>query len=93
VRTALSDAQVTITTTAASSSPPLLDQVRQLALARGDKEATAHAFVAWIRQFILFHHKRHPRELALPEIGWQRRASKTIILTAKLPGCKKGPGP
>ena len=26
-------------------------------------------FVAWCRRYILFHGKRHPRELALPDIG------------------------
>jgi hypothetical protein len=65
----MSDATVTVSATAVASPPPLLDQVRQQALARSHNAGTAHAFVTWIRQFILFHDKRHPRELALVEIG------------------------
>jgi hypothetical protein len=29
---------------------------------------TEMAYVAWIRQFILFHEKRHPSEMGKPEI-------------------------
>jgi integron integrase len=29
---------------------------------------TEHAYLAWIRRFILFHHKRHPKDMAAPEI-------------------------
>jgi hypothetical protein len=64
----MSDAQATMAATA-PSPPHLLDQVRQQALARGYDEPTTQSFVSWIRQFILYHHKRHLRELALAEIG------------------------
>jgi hypothetical protein len=30
---------------------------------------TEEAYVAWIRRFILFHGKRHPQELGLPEVN------------------------
>jgi len=30
--------------------------------------STERAYVSWIRRFILFHHKRHPQEMAEPEI-------------------------
>jgi integron integrase len=55
----------------ASPPPPprLLDQLRQAARQRGHPEPTVAAFAAWTSRFILFHGKRHPRELGLPEIG------------------------
>src|SRR5262245_12843831 len=55
--------------TAALQPPRLLDQLRQCAEQRGHSPATVAAFIALNRRFILFHGKRHPRELALPEIG------------------------
>jgi len=46
------------------SSPKLLDQVRQAIRLRHYSRRTEAAYVAWIRRFIVFHRKRHPRELA-----------------------------
>ncbi len=43
--------------------PKLLDQVRQLLRVRHYSLRTEEAYVAWIRRYILFHGKRHPREL------------------------------
>lgn len=34
---------------------------------RGDSAPTAENLVSWARAFILFHNKRHPRELGLAE--------------------------
>ena len=45
------------------SPPKLLDQVRQAIRLRHYSRRTESAYVAWIRRFIVFHHKRHPREL------------------------------
>jgi integron integrase len=49
--------------------PRLLDQLCQAARQRGHPEPTVIAFADWNRRFVLFHGKRHPRELGLPEIG------------------------
>jgi len=49
--------------------PRLLDQVRDLALQAGHLPAAAQSFVEWNRRFILFHEKRHPKEMGLAEIG------------------------
>ena len=48
-----------------STSPPpkLLDQVRRAIRARHYSHRTEEAYVAWIRRFILFHHKKHPRSM------------------------------
>ena len=45
------------------SKPKLLDQVRQLMRLRHYSLRTEEAYVGWIRRYILFHGKRHPREL------------------------------
>jgi len=50
------------------SGSPLLERVRQAACNRGDSQPTADNLVSWVRSFILFHDKRHPSELGLPEV-------------------------
>ncbi|MCL6504315.1 MAG: phage integrase N-terminal SAM-like domain-containing protein, partial [Pirellulales bacterium] len=41
----------------------LLDRVRQACRVRHFSIRTEECYVQWIRRFILFHHKRHPREM------------------------------
>ncbi len=48
--------------------PKLLDQVRQAIRARHYSRRTEEAYVHWIRRFILFHGKRHPREMGEPQV-------------------------
>src|SRR5262249_6191732 len=43
--------------------PRLLDQVAQAARQRGASEATTARLVSWARAYVLFHGKRHPRDL------------------------------
>jgi integron integrase len=43
--------------------PKLLDRVRQLMRLRHYSLRTEEAYIGWIRRYILFHDKRHPREL------------------------------
>ena len=50
------------------TSPRLLDLVRQAIRVRHYSLRTEQAFVAWIRRFIVFHGKRHPRELGEREV-------------------------
>jgi Phage integrase, N-terminal SAM-like domain len=45
------------------SKPKLLDQVRQPMRLRHYSLRTEEAYIGWIRRYILFHGKRHPREL------------------------------
>jgi integron integrase len=49
-------------------SPRLLDQVREVIRMRHYSIRTEEAYVQWIRRFILFHGKRHPREMGAPEL-------------------------
>jgi integron integrase len=52
-----------------SQGPPrLLDQVRELIRIRHYSVRTEQAYVQWIRRFILFNGKRHPREMGAPEL-------------------------
>jgi integron integrase len=46
-----------------SPAPRLLDQVREAIRIRHYSYRTEQQYVAWIRRYILFHGRRHPREL------------------------------
>lgn len=48
--------------------PKLLDQVRNLIRLKHYSIRTEQAYLGWIRRFILFHHKRHPKEMGKTEI-------------------------
>jgi integron integrase len=46
----------------------LLDHVRQVIRLKNYSYSTEKAYVYWIKRFILFHDKRHPRTMSAPEI-------------------------
>lgn len=48
--------------------PKLLDQVHAELRLRHYSHRTEKTYVNWIRQYILFHHKRHPAEMGETEI-------------------------
>jgi len=50
--------------------PPekLLDQVRDAILTRHYSYRTEKTHIDWIRRFILFHQKCHPRDMGAPEV-------------------------
>jgi hypothetical protein len=48
--------------------PRLLTRVRQTLRSRHYSRRTEEAYVAWIRRYIFLHGKRHPVEMATPEI-------------------------
>ena len=50
------------------ATPRLLDRVRGAIRVRHYSRRTEQAYVAWIRRFIVFHGKRHPRELGEQEV-------------------------
>jgi integron integrase len=54
--------------TIASDKPKLLEQVRRFMRARRYSLRTEQAYLDWIRRFILFHGKHHPRDLGEMEI-------------------------
>jgi integron integrase len=51
-----------------ANKPKLLDQVRDIIRRRHYSFRTEQAYVDWIRRFILYHHKRHPRDMAEEEV-------------------------
>ena len=46
----------------------LLDQVRDVIRMKHYSRKTEKTYVAWIRRYILYHHKRHPRDMGIREI-------------------------
>jgi len=51
------------------NKPKLLDQVRELMRLRHYSLRTEEAYVGWMRRYILFHGKRHPRDLGESDIA------------------------
>ena len=46
----------------------LLDQVREVMRVKHYSIRTERAYIGWIKKFILFHGKRHPKEMGEPEV-------------------------
>ena len=57
-----------MTTDADQREPRLLDKVRELLRIRHYSIRTEQAYLQWIQRFILFHNKRHPKDLGAPEV-------------------------
>lgn len=51
-----------------SQPPKLLDRLRQQIRVRHYSLRTEETYVQWVRRFILFHQKRHPRDMGKDEI-------------------------
>lgn len=51
-----------------SQQPKLLDQVRQVLRRKNYSYATEKSYIHWIKRFIFFHYKRHPKEMGLSEV-------------------------
>jgi integron integrase len=51
-----------------TNTPRLLDRVRAVLRRKHYSLRTEEAYVGWIKRFVLFHDKRHPREMGLPEV-------------------------
>ncbi|WP_281661134.1 integron integrase [Microvirgula aerodenitrificans] len=48
--------------------PKLLEQLRNAIRSRHYSLRTERAYLGWIKRFILFHHKQHPRDLGAVEV-------------------------
>ncbi len=46
----------------------LLERVNDAIKVKHYSSRTGETYTYWIRQFILFHHKRHPQEMGAPEV-------------------------
>lgn len=51
-----------------SQPPRLMDQLREALRLRHYSLRTEKAYLQWIRRFILFHDKRHPRDMGAAEV-------------------------
>ncbi|WP_439711784.1 phage integrase N-terminal SAM-like domain-containing protein [Acidithiobacillus ferrianus] len=51
-----------------STPPRLLDQVRARIRVMHYSIRTEEAYTDWARRFILFHHKRHPKNMGAAEV-------------------------
>ena len=47
----------------------LLDQYRDAIRLKHYSSRTEKTYVSWVREYILFHNKRHPKEMGIPEIN------------------------
>ena len=47
---------------------PFLESVRELIRVKHLSYRTEEAYLGWIRRYILFHHKRHPKEMGAAEV-------------------------
>ena len=53
----------------AGKSKKLLEQYSEALRNRHYSLRTEKTYVSWVRQYILYHRKRHPREMGVPEIN------------------------
>ncbi len=49
--------------------PRLLDEVRQTCRVRHHSIRTEKAYISWIKRYIYFHNKRHPKDMGAAEIN------------------------
>ena len=52
----------------AAQSPRLLDRVREVARLKHFSLKTERSYLFYIRNYLLFHNQRHPREMGVSEI-------------------------
>jgi hypothetical protein len=60
--------RIPLTPSPESSKPKLMEQVRTVIRLRGMSYRTEQTYCDWIKRFILFHHKRHPKDMGVEEI-------------------------
>jgi hypothetical protein len=58
-----------------------MDQVRDRIRARHGSPRTERAYCSWIRRFIVFHQKRHPRDVGREEVS---RFLTTLATTGRV---------
>jgi len=67
--TSASDVNTASVAALAPASPKLLDSLRQAIRVRHYSIRTEDTYVDWVRRFILFHGKRHPRDMGATEVA------------------------
>lgn len=54
-----------------NAEPPkrkFLDQLRDVLRAKHYSRRTEESYVGWVRRYILFHNKRHPKDMGSEEV-------------------------
>src|SRR5215211_4134232 len=54
--------------TSSPQAKKLLDQMRDVLQTQHYSYRTENTYVEWAKRFILFHKKRHPRDMGVPEV-------------------------
>ena len=71
-----------------SSNSPFMEMVRSEIRLRGYSLRTEKSYLFWIKQFILFHNKRHPSSMAGPEVkqflSWLAVTRNVAVNTQKV---------
>ena len=71
--------------TALPAHPPkLLDQVRSVIRTMHYSYKTEQAYTDWIRRYICFHHKRHPKDMGAKEIQGVRYLQLFVLVVTLL---------
>jgi len=52
-----------------TNKPKLLDQVRDVLRRKHYSIRTEQSYIDWIKRFIIYHHKRHPSDMAEEEVA------------------------
>ena len=52
-----------------TESPKLLDQLRAAIRVKHYSRRTEGTYVNWVKRYICFHNKRHPKDMGAPEIA------------------------
>ena len=63
-----------------TKQPTLLEVVQQKIRVKHYSIRTEMQYLQWVKRFILFHHKRHPREMGVLGLG-HSDVSTTMIYT------------
>ncbi len=74
-----SDPAPTASVPSSAAKPKLLDQVRATIRTKHYSPRTEDTYVYWIKRFIFFHDKRHPVEMAEPEIAQFLSTLATVL--------------
>jgi integron integrase len=51
------------------AKPKLLDEVRRACRSRQFSDRTAEAYAGWVRRYVIFHGRRHPRDLTGDDVA------------------------
>lgn len=70
------------------ATSPFLEAVRRSIRLRGYSLRTEKTYLHWIKRFILFHGKQHPRDMGAPEVqaflSWLASDQHVAINTQKI---------